>query len=240
MSQSVFSFSRSKGEFLIPHSEHREVFWPRWVCSAPSSSALCIWLLDWEYEKTQTSTIAKRDMKTPPFPALSFSGMTLLRTESNLWLLICRCYSLSPHRDKACISMLVLHINMYIIQCPRFRQNDSSRCSNRRGYVRQSPQINDASWNRLFPFLVSDFFPPLLYRELGPNRIPVAVCVGGQSGFLPRCQLLGFHWGMWVPSPGESSARSHPQPCRSQSPGMLRGKGHSPPESTAAQRTSFK
>lgn len=29
-------------------------------------------------------------------------------------------------------------------QCPRFRQNDSNRCSNRTGYVRQSPQINDA------------------------------------------------------------------------------------------------
>lgn len=67
----------------------------------------------------QASAIGKRRSKLPSLHSLSFSEMTLAKTASNLWLLICRCYSLSLRRDKDnCITMSVLHINMYIIAVP--------------------------------------------------------------------------------------------------------------------------
>lgn len=72
MSQSVFSFSRSKGEFLIPHSEHREVFWPRWVCSAPSSSALLYLAPRLRIWKNPNQHHCKKRHENSPFSCLEF------------------------------------------------------------------------------------------------------------------------------------------------------------------------
>lgn len=67
--QVIVSSSRGKGEFLLLHWEHSEVFWPRWVCSAPSSSALlnlAFWL---QIGKKQAHVIGKKNLKNfPPHP----------------------------------------------------------------------------------------------------------------------------------------------------------------------------
>lgn len=60
------SSSRSKDEFLILHSKHSEVFWPRWACFAPVSSLnLALWL---QTGKKQASAIGKKTWKLSPSP----------------------------------------------------------------------------------------------------------------------------------------------------------------------------
>lgn len=132
--------------------------------------------------------------------------MTLAKTASNLWLLICRCYSLSLRRDKDdCITMSVLHINVYIIAVPTLPAK-WSQLMFKQDRQRKTKTTNKLhTWNILFLFLVSDFSFPVLYTKLRASRIPLAICVGGQSGFLARWQLLAFHSGIWLPSPGENN-----------------------------------